>query len=97
MAQQNFVLLTKERDAIADENDALQRELLMYKSVSVPAEYKHRTTVTRVSRTPLASHSLNARSATESKASSTLAAKRMETMPEVEFREGDMTLDELER
>lgn len=84
-------MTTKDKEAVEAENDELRRELELYKSVGVPAEVKPRTFVTRVSRTPLANHNLNARSV--SNASSKLA-RRYEVGSG--NREGDMTVDELD-
>ncbi|GJE94441.1 hypothetical protein PsYK624_106110 [Phanerochaete sordida] len=83
-AKQDFIMMEKDRDALVVQNDELARELQMYKSVAVPADFRTRSTLTRVSRRPLAPHSSNARSAGKTSAE---AAE--------EYKEGDMTIDEL--
>ena len=90
--------MTKDRDAIASENDTLFHELQVYKSVNIAADFKPKTTMTRVGRQPLASQSLNvgptsthARSTSKSATNGKALAKTLE----VEFKEGDMTIDEL--
>lgn len=88
-------MTAKERDALASENDEMVRELQLYKSVTVPTDFKPRTTVTRVTRQPLASQSLNTRpSSSHPKRSATRPAAGSK-VSEPEYREGDLTLDEL--
>lgn len=84
-------MLCQEQENVAAQNDDLQHELDMYKSVAVPLEKKPRTNLTRILRPPLVSlgNSLNFNS---QKASSGVA-KYQETI--VEPNKGDMTTDEL--
>ena len=76
--------MEKDRDALAAQNDELARELQMYKSVAVPTDFRPRATLTRVTRRPLVAHGSNARSAGKSSTASV-----------EEYKEGDMTVDEL--
>lgn len=80
------------------ENDELRHELEIYKSVAVPPEVKPRTFVTRVARAPLASQNLNAMPLSSARGTNLAVSsvlKRLEATPENEYREGDMTLDEI--
>lgn len=93
-------MTTKERDAIAGENESLAHELQAYKSIKVATDSKARTTMTRVGRQPLVSQSLNVRPSSTTHAqgaSKSMAGDRkgLEPMPEVEYKDGDMTIDEL--
>ncbi|EKM54596.1 uncharacterized protein PHACADRAFT_210395 [Phanerochaete carnosa HHB-10118-sp] len=85
--KQDLLMMTKDRDAFAAENDDLIRELQLYKSVAVPADFKPRSTLTRVARKPLTTQSLNARSSGK--------GSRLEATPEHDYKAGDMTLDEI--
>ena len=70
----------------------------MYTSVGVPMQVKPRTTVTRVARAPLANQSINTSGRAKSTGSmSSSNARKLESTPEVEYKDGDMTLDELSR
>lgn len=86
-------MTTKDRDALVAENDELVRELRLYKSVAVPADSKPRSNLTRVARKPLANSSLNARP--RSAGSAHNEGKRLASTPEADYKDGDMTLDEL--
>ena len=90
-------MMTKERDAVSSENDAVLHELQAYKSVNAAADFKPRTTLTRVGRQPLANHSLNVRPSSAQGMGKSVAAGRtvLKTTDEAEYREGDMTIDEL--
>ncbi|EIW82822.1 hypothetical protein CONPUDRAFT_163890 [Coniophora puteana RWD-64-598 SS2] len=57
--KQKLLLLTRDSENMVAENEDLQNELDMYKSVHVPIGSKPRTGVTRVSRAPLGNHTLN--------------------------------------
>lgn len=96
-------MLTRDRDATEAQNEDLQHELNLYKSVAVPPELKARTTVTRVERLQVPSASiglggsqkgsneLNSRSA-----SSMASNRKLEPMPEVDYHlQGEMTVDEI--
>ncbi|EPT04511.1 hypothetical protein FOMPIDRAFT_1027782 [Fomitopsis schrenkii] len=98
--KQQLLMLTRDRDATQVQNEDLQHELDLYKSVVVPPELKPRTTVTRVERLQVPSSSVglggphSQRSSSESVARS--APTRLEPMPEVECNtQGEMTLDEI--
>ncbi|KAI0786720.1 hypothetical protein C8Q75DRAFT_264006 [Abortiporus biennis] len=92
--RQKLLISTREREAVLNENDDLRHELDMYKSVSVHPELKPRTTVTRVSRVPLATQSMNIKSLSAISSVSN-GGKRLESTPEVDFKEGDMTIEEI--
>ncbi|KAF7793937.1 hypothetical protein EIP86_005060 [Pleurotus ostreatoroseus] len=95
-AKLELLAVTRERDALLDNNDDLQHELGLYTSVGVPMQVKPRTTVTRVARAPLANQNINTSARAKSPGSmSSSNARKLESMPEVEYKEGDMTLDEL--
>ncbi|KAJ3530401.1 hypothetical protein NM688_g7715 [Phlebia brevispora] len=97
-AKLQLLAVTRERDAFANEADDLQRELGLYMSV-VPMQSKPRTAVTRVARAPLANQNMNTSGRSSRNARGTFStgsgAKRLEVAPELEYREGDMTVDEL--
>lgn len=87
----------RERDGALVDNDGLQRELGLYKSVAVPQDAKPRTTITRVGRVPSGLAESEPRSVSG-------AAARLASVPEVAMAagdadgvggEGDMTLDEI--
>ncbi|KAF8894901.1 hypothetical protein CPB84DRAFT_1816067 [Gymnopilus junonius] len=61
-AKHKIAQLTREQENVVAQNDHLQNELDMYKSVRIPQENKHRTTITRIGRPPLVNlgNSLNA-------------------------------------
>lgn len=87
-------MTARDKEAVINENDELQQELAMYKSVGVPRERLH---VTRVSRAPFASRNLNVTSAGQAKAASLKNpddAERSKS-PTLGYRPGDMTLDEI--
>ena len=98
---QQLLTMTRDRDNILNDNDDLRHELDLYTSV-VPAQSKPRTAVTRVTRAPLANSNINARSAAYAKSTSTASsgAKKRDPTPEtewnnLEYKEGDMTIDEI--
>ncbi|KAF9461301.1 hypothetical protein BDZ94DRAFT_1168036 [Collybia nuda] len=95
-AKHKIVRLTQEQETVAAENEDLQQELGMYKSVVVPPEVKPRTTITRVARPPLVSlaRSVNTEGAT-SGPNDTVSAEKMRHIRELETIPGDMTLDEI--
>ena len=86
-------MTTKDRDALVAENDELLRELQLYKSVAVPADFRPRSTLTRVARKPLMNQSMNTRPPSTGLPRS--GGKKLETTAEDEYKDGDMTLDEL--
>lgn len=96
---QTLLLTTRDKETVISENDELRHELELYKSVGVPVDFKPRTTVTRVTRAPLVSQNLNALPASRARSNSRAASgcgKRIDVVPELEYKEGDMTVDELD-
>ncbi|KAG1775412.1 hypothetical protein EV702DRAFT_443494 [Suillus placidus] len=91
--KQKLLVCTRDRDAISAANEDLQHEIMMYKSVAVPEDSKPRTNLTRVTRPPLASQSINIVAATSIPpcvvSDALIKATVLEHIP------GDMTLDEL--
>ena len=90
--------MTRDRDGLINENDDLQHELDMYTSVAVPLQSKARTTVTRVTRVPLANHNMNASSRLHAR--STISGEvpgggARRSLTEPAYKDGDMTLDEI--
>ena len=87
----------RERDNVIIENEEVRHELNLYTSIAVPQQSKPRTTVTRVTRVPLASQSLNGQSLFQPKSTSSIRkdGQRLESPTEVSYKEGDMTLDEI--
>jgi hypothetical protein len=88
-AKQRILMLSREHEILNATVKDLHHELEMYRSV--PTDAKPRTGFTRVQRVPLGtSQSVNARS---------LPVRSVREDPgrveEVEYREGDMTIDEL--
>lgn len=86
-------MCTRDRDAISAANEDLQHEIMMYKSVAVPEDSKPRTNLTRLTRPPLTTQSLNTMAATTIPppcvADALIKATVLEHIP------GNMTLDEL--
>lgn len=82
-------------------NEDLQHELALYKSVAVPPELKPRTMVTRVDRAPLSTQSINGNASSKAMelvqgASVThTAPKKLDPLPEIEYDQEEMTLDEI--
>lgn len=98
--KQQLLMLTRDRDATQAQNEDLQHELDLYKSVAVPPELKPRTTVTRVERLQVPSSSVGLGGSHSQRSSSESVARRasarLEPMPEVEYNtHGEMTLDEI--
>ncbi|KAI0958971.1 hypothetical protein AcV7_004638 [Taiwanofungus camphoratus] len=99
--KQKLFLSTRDRDAVVADNDDLRYELELYKSVAVPPELKPRATLTRVGRVPLAMQDVNIRGNTnpaehtESVQVSEGKQRMLDTMPELEYEHGEMTLDEI--
>ncbi|KAI9442633.1 hypothetical protein H4582DRAFT_2203199, partial [Lactarius indigo] len=90
--KQMLIVATRERDAATAQIESLRGELCLY--LSVPAEGKPRTTMTRVGRMPLVAQSQNvhpsaARSGT---GNADFTAKYLPPVADVS---GDMTLDEI--
>ncbi|KAI0339796.1 hypothetical protein BDW22DRAFT_1399371 [Trametopsis cervina] len=97
--KQTLLLTTRDKETVISDNDELRHELELYKSVGVPVDFKPRTTVTRVTRAPLVSQNLNALPASRARSNSRAASgggKRIDVVPELEYKEGDMTVDELD-
>lgn len=93
---QQIGLLTNEQENIAAQNDALQNELDMYKSVQVPLESKPRTNITRIGRAPLVNLAASMNSAGQRTRSLTGKAAYVPAKPVLEvINDGDMTTDEL--
>lgn len=93
---QKLLMTTKDKEAVIEENEELRHELGLYKSVAVPLENKPRAFMTRVTRAPLASQNLNA-PPPNARASHARSASAMKSLAssDVEYRDGDMTIDEL--
>ncbi len=87
-----LIVATRERDAASAQIESLRGELCLY--LSVPAEGKPRTTMTRVGRMPLVAQSQNVHpSAARSGTGNTdFAAKHLPPVADVSC---DMTLDEI--
>ncbi|KAI0071475.1 hypothetical protein K474DRAFT_1693455 [Panus rudis PR-1116 ss-1] len=92
--KQQLLLCTRDRDAVLDENSQLRYELDMYKAVTVPLDAKPKTSITRVPRVPLGTQNTNVNGKSTNVAAS-VSAKRLESTPEVDCKEGDMTVDEI--
>lgn len=89
-------MTNRDRDAVISENEALLHELTMYKSVTVHPDDKPRTTITRVTRIPLGTHNTNVNAKSISSSKSTgLDDQYLPSLPEMDYSEGDMTIDEL--
>ncbi|KII92246.1 hypothetical protein PLICRDRAFT_466038 [Plicaturopsis crispa FD-325 SS-3] len=96
--KQKLLVSVRAHEAATAANDELRRELEMYKSVMVPAEYKPRTHITRVGRVPLAAQSVNvdAKSRSLGEENGSGSHKRaLSRTPELDSIPGDMTLDEI--
>ncbi|KAG2078938.1 hypothetical protein BDR04DRAFT_1226123 [Suillus decipiens] len=92
--KQKLLMCTRDRDAISAANEDLLHEIMMYKSVAIPEDNKPRTNLTRVTRPPLTSQSINMVAAT-STTSSCVASDALIKATVLEHIPGDMTLDEL--
>ena len=91
-------MMAKERDALSSGNDELLRELQLYKSVAVPPDLRPRSAMIRVARVPLANNSLNTGASLRSKGSgipTNSGGKALDNRLEIDYREGDMALDEI--
>lgn len=93
-------MLTRDRDVVVTNNEDLQQELRMYKSVMVPNENKPRTNITRVARPALANQNLNVSAAVNASAAKSVStsggtAKSMQRTQHLDSIPGDMTLDEI--
>ncbi|KAK7692311.1 hypothetical protein QCA50_003936 [Cerrena zonata] len=94
--KQKLLMTNRDRDAVISENEALLHELTMYKSVTVHPDDKPRTTITRVTRIPLGTHNTNVNAKSISSSKSTgLDDQYLPSLPEMDYSEGDMTIDEL--
>ncbi|KAG1808221.1 uncharacterized protein BJ212DRAFT_1449095 [Suillus subaureus] len=91
--KQKLLVCTRDRDAISAVNEDLLHEIMMYKSVAIPEDNKPRTNLTRVTRPPLTSQSINIVAVTPIppcvSSDALIKATVLEHIP------GDMTLDEL--
>jgi len=94
---QKIADLTREQENVAAQNDDLQHELDMYKSVRIPLENKPRTNLTRIGRPPLINltQSINNASALNSNAKSYNKPSFKAIEPLMEVSNADMTLDEI--
>lgn len=94
--KQMLIVAMRERDAASAQIESLRSELCLY--LSVPAEGKPRTTMTRVGRMPLVAQSQNVRPAAAPSAArggtgnADFTAKHLPPVADVS---GDMTLDEI--
>jgi hypothetical protein len=88
-----LVVVTRERDAAGAQVESLQRELSLY--LSVPAEGKPRTTLTRVARTPLVPHRENVDPVAAPRVRSVGNADFAKHLPPLADVSGEMTLDEI--
>jgi hypothetical protein len=84
-----LIVAMRERDAAGAQIEALRSELALY--LSVPAEGKPRTTMTRVGRMPLVAQSQNMRPAV-ARSGTDFTAKHLPLVADVSC---DMTLDEI--
>lgn len=90
-----MLLLTRDRDAVAVNNEDLRQELDMYKSVMVPSGDKPRTNITRIGRPALASQNLNVDATTKFTKSFNDGGERKVQMQTLGSIPGDMTLEEI--
>lgn len=90
---QKLLVCIRDRDTISAANEDLLHEIMMYKSVAVPGDSKPRTNLTRVTRPPLMSQSMNVVAATS--IPPYVASDALITATVLEHIAGDMTLDEL--
>ncbi|THH33261.1 hypothetical protein EUX98_g903 [Antrodiella citrinella] len=88
--KQQILVLQRDRDAVAYENDDLRHELGLYKSVAVPTDYKAKGHVTRVGRTALGDQNLNVKPTNATSGGEDM----LNYLPE-EYREGDLTVEEI--
>ncbi|KAI0256405.1 hypothetical protein BJV78DRAFT_1171962 [Lactifluus subvellereus] len=92
--KQMLIVVTRERDAAGAQIESLSRELSLY--LSVPAEGKPRTTMTRVLRMPLVTQRENVNPAAASTVRSLGAgADFAKHLPPLTDASGEMTLDEI--
>jgi DNA repair exonuclease SbcCD ATPase subunit len=91
--KQKLLACTRDRDAISAANEDLLHEIMMYKSVAVPEDNKPRTNLTRVTRPPLTSQSINIVAVSPVPPCASPDALVKATV--LEHIPGDMTLDEL--
>lgn len=87
--KQMLIVATRERDAASAQIESLRGELCLY--LSVPAEGKPRTTMTRVGRMPLVAQSQNV----HPRSGAGSADFTTKHLPPVADVSGDMTLDEI--
>ncbi|KAG1723803.1 hypothetical protein EDB19DRAFT_1951638 [Suillus lakei] len=91
--KQKLLMCARDRDAVSVANGDLRHEIMMYKSVVVPEDSKPRTNLTRVTRPPLTSQSMNIVAATSIPPCGTSDALIRATV--LDHIPGDLTLDEL--
>ncbi|KAH9485315.1 hypothetical protein JR316_0002223 [Psilocybe cubensis] len=96
-AKHKIAMLIREQENVVAQNDELQNEIDMYKSVQVPPEKKTRTNITRVARPPLVNlgNSLNSSLPITHISSGSKHLFMSREQPLLEAKEGDMTTDEL--
>ena len=85
-----LIVATRERDAAGAQIESLRNELALY--LSVPAEGKPRTTMTRVGRMPLVTQSQNVRPAAARSGTTDFSVRHLPPVADVS---GEMTLDEI--
>lgn len=89
-----LIVVTRERDAAGAQIESLRRELSLY--LSVPAEGKPRTTITRVPRMPLVTQRENVNPAAPSASTAWgVSADFTKHLPPPADASGEMTLDEI--
>ena len=98
-------MMEKDKEAVTTENDELRHELGMYKSIAVAPESKSRGFMTRIARAPLTTQNINAPAAqtsssntkriSHSKSMSRIPVKSTTNLKDVEYKDGDMTLEEI--
>ncbi|OSX66113.1 hypothetical protein POSPLADRAFT_1043607 [Postia placenta MAD-698-R-SB12] len=93
--KQKLLMTSRDRDAVQAHNEDLQYEIALYKSVAIPSEYKPRTAVTRVERAPMVTQGLSISKGVEHGKSISVPSARLASMPEMEYEQGGMTLDEI--
>ena len=95
LPRQKLLLSTRDRDAVATNNEDLQHELAMYKSVMVPSESKPRTNMIRIERPPLANQNLNLLQNGGVNATKSVNGGVDKTHTLDAYIPGEMTLDEI--
>ena len=99
---QTLLTVTRDKESAIAQAEQLVQELAMYRSVAVAGGQKPKTTITRVSRQPLAVQNMNGQSAATGGAgkpsllrSTKGALQKSSSYGTALGEHGDMTLDEL--